>query len=276
MSVSRDFDFDDLQAIYNAIVIIETAAAELPKLQEYLENGYEIHIVPMDNVPGLTVTTTPAPTIAPGPTPTPFSIDTAVARGVSTDGYRVLELDLNDWRTLSNEQQKSWIVIHEFFEINTKDEGLRFDENLAPPEIASLVNSVWEEQINEVLQANRSYPSRYAHSANRIDDFIIEAMTGTIWNSGYATVRGYDSGAGGRSSSAVGEIDSFAPGTPFPPATGTPAYQFRPDEFDATAVPGSNIVIRNVRDIGVTVNGDLVSLEDFVRVYLFGSDLYTR
>ena len=287
MSLAGNFSEEDLQAIYNAMLIMEAAAAELPNLKEYLDEGHEIHIVPMDNIPGLTVTTTPAPLTVPGPTPTPSLIDTAVGRGVRGENgeYRAIELDLNDWRGLNDPQKKSWMVIHEFFEINTIDQGLEFDAGNAPPDIARLVNSIFNEQSDpNIHRSERSFPSRYARTANRLDDFIIEAMTGAVWNRGYDTVEGYDSSAGGRSYSVVGELDHFTPGIPAPepgptdPATGqspTPEHYGIPDELKATEYRERPVmVVRNVRDIGVTVNNKLISLEDFVRVYLFGADPY--
>jgi hypothetical protein len=113
---------------------------------------------------------------------------------------------------------------------------------------------------------------------------MIEAMTGTVWNLGYESIDGYDAGAGGRTGSIGTGLDSFIPGTPAPPpgptdavtgATATPPYRFAPDQFpNATPIRGqADFVVRNVRNIGVNLDeqGEEISLENFVRVHLFGA-----
>lgn len=59
-----------------------------------------------------------------------------------------------------------------------------------------------EQTLYQLLSSTTSfalsglYPTRYAYSSGA--EYIVEAVTGTIWNSGYSVVSGYDSGAGGR------------------------------------------------------------------------------
>lgn len=85
---------------------------------------------------------------------------------------------------LPNQQQQSWIVLHEFSHVFIQDVG-----------IDGYKQSVLADEVTRVFGS--LFPSAYAYSG-KSGEYLIEAVTGTLWNYGYPAITGYDSSAGGR------------------------------------------------------------------------------
>ncbi|MFN8375253.1 MAG: hypothetical protein U0694_20550 [Anaerolineae bacterium] len=94
-------------------------------------------------------------------------------------------------------QSRSWLALHEFSHVFTKDRISSIDPNYEYAVEVSL-----PDEIFNTVQPTGS-PTQYSTagapgsaSAFR-KEYLIEAVTGTLWNYGYSAVPGYDSGAGG-------------------------------------------------------------------------------
>lgn len=132
-------------------------------------------------------------------------------------GMRTIAVGSNNWSG-RNRQERAWLILHEFGHILSEDQvGLN--------RLATLYQATWSAE-----------PTRYARASGQ--EFLIEAVTGTIWNAGYSAVRGFDSTAGGRYQANVRDINArtitYATPTPLPqttPVPGTPPLQHTTGEL---------------------------------------------
>lgn len=177
--------------------------------------------VSLVKVSSLTEVMPPTSTPPPNTTPVPQELPIPIA-GKTFYGSRIIQLAEDVWSNI-NEQQRSWIFIHEFGHILVQDIGYSdFRQGELATELDETFNSVWV--------------SRYSYSGG-IVEFLIEAITGTIWNAGYTAVSEYDSSAGGRTGFAT-----------FEEHINNPVGQFvRPRDVDPNQIPQ---FIANVRLIG--------------------------
>jgi hypothetical protein len=81
-------------------------------------------------------------------------------------------------------QYRTWIVLHEMGHVLLGELG--FDEQTLYGQL----------QTTTSFLSLGLYPTRYAYTLG--GEYVVEAVTGTLWNSGYVVVAGFDSSAGGR------------------------------------------------------------------------------
>ena len=199
--VRQRFTFGEMSAIHSAFRIFKTARSDIGferlyafPLSEaiYIEKKQQAGIVDNDQRSALGLTTgrtiTLSATLWGEGTQTAGSIDTFISNIRFADQSNP---------SLNAQQYRSWLVLHEFGHVFTTD--LKVD---------------YVALYGQVPPIYLQYaPTRYAVSANDEKEFIIEALTGTWWNYGYASVSGYTSDAGGRTSSI--DADFSTPETRF-------------------------------------------------------------
>jgi RHS repeat-associated protein len=127
-------------------------------------------------------------------------------------GVRTIAVGSNNWSG-RDRQERTWLILHEFGHILSEDQvGLN--------RLATLYQASWSAQ-----------PTRYAGASGQ--EFLIEAITGAIWNAGYSAIRDFDSTAGGRYLANVRDIyaRTITYATPTPPPQTTPVPGTPPQQY---------------------------------------------
>ena len=95
-------------------------------------------------------------------------------------------------------QSRSWLALHEFSHFFTKDRIRQRQPSAYLFALDSLANTSFERygaRGSATQYSTPGAPGRAQPSFN--EEYLTEAVTGTIWNYGYETVLNYDSSAGG-------------------------------------------------------------------------------
>jgi RHS repeat-associated protein len=137
-------------------------------------------------------------------------------------GPRIIAVGANNWSGRSR-QERTWLILHEFMHILAEDQvGLS--------RLATLYGASWN-----------GVPTRYARTSGQ--EFLIEAMTGTVWNAGHSKVRGFDAIAGGRYTTNVANINAQRVSYATPPPGATPVPGQPPQRISGQII--SDIVLEN-------------------------------
>jgi hypothetical protein len=178
---------NEMRSLRNAVNVLYRANQNIDGFRD----NYQFPVTPVSIVkrdsltPEPVATATPSPTPPPNVTPTPSNDEEPIQiAGTSYYESRIIALAEDVWSTL-NDQTKSWVMIHEFGHILVKDFGTN------ETELATRL------QADTDFYARGHYPTRYAYRAGP-NEFVIEVLTGVIWNRGYSAVPGYTSNADGR------------------------------------------------------------------------------
>lgn len=120
----------------------------------------------------------------------PFTYDGDSSPTKSIDAYG----DISDAH-----QYRAWITLHEFNHVVVKDIAGTVDPGNADTQFVN-----WQIDIRDVYGFPQfGAPTRYAYTTDA--EYIVESMTGTLWNQGHQVAR-YNSSGGGRYVRNVSEI----------------------------------------------------------------------
>lgn len=171
---------DEMRSLRNAVNVLYRANQNIDGFKE----KYRFPVTPISIVKRDTLTPVPSPTPTPPPNATPVPIAPPIPiAGTAYSQDRIIALTQDVWSGL-DQQEQSWLMIHEFGHILVRDLGKD-------------ANTLYNDRLPARFKTSGHFPTRYANSGGP-NEFIIEALTGTLWNRGYTTVPGYESNAGGR------------------------------------------------------------------------------
>jgi RHS repeat-associated protein len=166
---------DEVSTIINAFRIFDTAYRGISgffnNYPAWRQQGADVKFIKLASLPGNAtagLTEYPSRSIA-------LSQD-VWSEGLSSDPQRDV-------------QQKSWLALHEFGHILIQDLG---------------IDAFAQDQLAERLTGDfgNLFVSQYSYQGGT-GEYLIEAITGTLWNAGHSAISGYDSSAGGRTGFAT-------------------------------------------------------------------------
>ncbi|MGJ3239813.1 MAG: hypothetical protein ACFE0Q_13970 [Anaerolineae bacterium] len=169
----------EVRTILNAFRIFDTASSRISELfnayPAWRQQGANVKFVKLASIAGQAIA------------------------GQSVHDSRTIALSQDVWSDSLNEQTQAWLALHEFNHIVVNDRAEMVNPGNGDTQFLN-----WQIDVRDTYGFPQfGAPTSYAYTNDA--EYIIEAMTGTMWNQGYEGAE-YDLSAGGRYRRNVNEI----------------------------------------------------------------------
>mgnify|MGYP002713157198 CR=1 FL=1 len=169
----------EVRTIHNAFRIFDTASRRISELYNaypaWRQQGANVKFVKLASIAGQAIA------------------------GLSVHDSRTIALSQDVWSDTLNEQTQVWLALHEFNHIVVNDRAEMVNPGNGDTQFLN-----WQIDVRDTYGFPQfGVPTSYAYKNDA--EYIIEAITGTMWNQGYELAE-YDLSAGGRYVSNVDEI----------------------------------------------------------------------